>query len=61
MSESRKQQEVEAVRRKQRGRRVKRGLVAGYLHELSGRHAAATNGQPRSLSGEPLSEPSRSA
>jgi hypothetical protein len=60
MSESRKK-EVEAVRRRQRGKRVKRGLVAGYLHELSGRHAAAADRQPRPLASEPLPEPSRSA
>jgi hypothetical protein len=32
---------VEAARRKAVRRRAKRGLVAGYIHEISGRHAAA--------------------
>ena len=30
--------DVEAARRIQRKRRVKRGIVAGYIHELSERH-----------------------
>jgi hypothetical protein len=58
MSESRKP-EVEAVRRRQRGKRVKRGLVASYIHELSERHAPAASIQP--MPREPLPEPSRSA
>jgi hypothetical protein len=32
---------VEAAKRKAVRRRAKRGLVAGYIHEISARHAAA--------------------
>jgi hypothetical protein len=32
---------VESAKRKAVRRRAKRGLVAGYIHEISGRHAAA--------------------
>ena len=58
MSESQKP-EVEAVRRRQRGKRVKRGLVASYIHELSERHASTASMKP--MPREPLAEPSRSA
>jgi len=58
MSESR-MQEVEAARRKQRGKRVKRGLVASYIHQLSERHAAGASIAP--VARERLAEPSRSA
>jgi hypothetical protein len=30
--------ELDATKRQQRRRRVKRGLVASYIHEISGRH-----------------------
>ena len=32
--------QTEAVKRVQAARRARRGLVAGYIHELSGRHVA---------------------
>jgi hypothetical protein len=60
MNESRRKSDVEAVRRRQKGLRIKKGLVAGYLHELSDRHnnVAAPRVQ---TAGEALAEPSRSA
>ena len=58
MSDSRKP-EVEAVRRRQRGKRVKRGLIASYIHELSERHTVGASIQP--MPREQLAEPSRSA
>jgi hypothetical protein len=41
MDERRVQEEIAAARQQVRRRRVKRGVVAGYIHELSARHAAA--------------------
>ena len=40
MKEQKVQEELAAVRRRRR-RRAKRGLVAGYIHELSARHHAS--------------------
>jgi hypothetical protein len=42
-------------------RRAKRGLVAGYIHEISGRHAAAAPRatQPPQPRPEPAPEPAR--
>ena len=37
--QQRRTAQVEAVRRIQAPRRASRGLVAGYIHELSARHA----------------------
>jgi hypothetical protein len=46
----------DSARRLQVGRRVKRGVVAGYIHELSARHGARnTRGKPRA---EALGRPS---
>ncbi len=39
------QAEMARARGLERRRRVKRGVVAGYIHEISGRHRAAT-GEP---------------
>ena len=41
MDERRAQAGTAADRRHQRRRRVKRGVVAGYIHEISARHQAA--------------------
>jgi hypothetical protein len=37
-------------------RRAKRGLVAGYIHEISGRHASAASARPKP---EPAPQPTR--
>jgi hypothetical protein len=39
----------EEARRLQLGRRVKRGIVASYIHELSARHRADAGTQSREL------------
>ena len=44
--------DVEAARRIQRKRRIKRGIVAGYIHELSERH----NDSPEETPSEELVE-----
>ena len=36
-------------------RRAKRGLIAGYIHEISGRHAASSVRSPRAV--EPAPQP----
>jgi hypothetical protein len=41
MDERRVQAATDEERRRRVKRRAKRGLVAGYIHELSGRHATA--------------------
>jgi hypothetical protein len=41
MDERRTQAVADEERRRRRKRRAKRGLVAGYIHELSARHATA--------------------
>jgi hypothetical protein len=38
---------VESAKRIAVRRRAKRGLVAGYIHEISARHGAAVPPQPR--------------
>jgi hypothetical protein len=48
---------AEAAKRKAVRRRAKRGLVAGYIHEISARHAAAPRQQPA----EPAPQPARGA
>jgi hypothetical protein len=40
------QAEMAAARRLERRRRVKRGVVAGYIHEISARHQLAA-GRPK--------------
>ena len=49
---------VESAKRKAVRRRAKRGLVAGYIHEISGRHAAAV--RPKQPA-EPAPQPVRGA
>jgi len=39
--QSRRTAQTEAVKRLQAGRRASRGLVAGYIHQLSARHVEA--------------------
>jgi hypothetical protein len=51
---------VESARRKAVRRRAKRGLVAGYIHEISGRHAAAAV-RPAQPPAEPAPQPVRGA
>jgi hypothetical protein len=50
---------VEAAKRKAVRRRAKRGLVAGYIHEISGRHAAAAVRPQPPI--EPAPQPARGA
>ena len=38
--------ETEATRRVQQHRRIKRGIVAGYIHELSERHSDTRDEAP---------------
>jgi hypothetical protein len=47
---------VESEKRIAVRRRAKRGLVAGYIHEISGRHAASTPPQPKP---DPAPQPAR--
>jgi hypothetical protein len=49
---------VESAKRKAVRRRAKRGLVAGYIHEISARHGSADRPQP---SAERAPQPARSA
>ena len=46
--QQRRTAQVDAVKRLQSARRARRGLVAGYIHELSARHAGAP-AEPRPL------------
>jgi hypothetical protein len=48
---------VESAKRTAVRRRAKRGLVAGYIHEISGRHASAPVRTPRPA--EPAPQPAR--
>jgi hypothetical protein len=41
MNDPRPQSDARSARQAQRGERVKRGLIAGYIHALSERHASA--------------------
>ena len=50
---------VESARRIAVRRRAKRGLVAGYIHELSARHGSAV-APPKPVT-EPVPEPARGA
>lgn len=38
--------DTEATRRVQQRRRIKRGIVAGYIHELSERHGESRDDAP---------------
>jgi len=38
--------DTEATRRVQQHRRIKRGIVAGYIHELSERHGESRDETP---------------
>ena len=58
MQDTRTSAPVESAKRLAVRRRAKRGLVAGYIHEISGRHAAAVRPQPAP---QPVSQPARSA
>jgi hypothetical protein len=58
MTENRIPATVESEKRTAVRRRAKRGLVAGYIHEISGRHAASATPQPRP---EPAPQPARAA
>jgi len=49
----------EAAQRLAANRRARRGIVAGYLHELSGRHADAARRPQRPAA--PVLEPARSS
>jgi len=49
MNDRRLQAEIAEARRLQLKRRVKRGIVAGYIHELSARHRAQTEARERLL------------
>jgi hypothetical protein len=60
MQETRIPAAPESAKRIAVRRRAKRGLVAGYIHEISGRHAAAVRPQP-AASRVPAPEPARSA
>ena len=46
MNDQRMQAEIAEARRLQLKRRVKRGIVAGYIHELSARHQEDTARRP---------------
>jgi hypothetical protein len=46
---------VESAKRRAVRRRAKRGLVAGYIHEISARHAAPSVGPHRPA--EPATQP----
>jgi hypothetical protein len=50
---------VESAKRKAVRRRAKRGLVAGYIHEISGRHAA--DAVRATKPAEPAAQPVRGA
>jgi len=58
MQDTRTSAPVESARRMAVRRRAKRGLVAGYIHEISGRHASAVQAQPAP---QPASQSVRSA
>ena len=58
MQDTRTSAPVESAKRLAVRRRAKRGLVAGYIHELSARHGAAVRPQPAV---EPAPQPARSA
>ena len=47
MTERKVQEELAAMRRRRSRSRAKRGLVAGYIHELSGRHRRPDQGERR--------------
>jgi hypothetical protein len=58
MQDTRTSAAVESAKRLAVRRRAKRGLVAGYIHEISARHASAVRPQPAP---EPAPQPARSA
>jgi hypothetical protein len=49
---------VESAKRTAVRRRAKRGLVAGYIHEISARHGAAERARPQA---EVAPQPARTA
>jgi hypothetical protein len=56
MQDTRTSAPVESAKRIAVRRRAKRGLVAGYIHELSARHGSAVKPQPQR---EPAPQPAR--
>jgi hypothetical protein len=56
MQENRIPAKDESDKRTAVRRRAKRGLVAGYIHEISGRHATTAPPQPKP---EPAPQPAR--
>ncbi len=56
MNENRIPAMAESEKRTAVRRRAKRGLVAGYIHEISGRHATPATPQPKA---EPAQLPAR--
>jgi hypothetical protein len=56
MKENRIPATVESAKRTAVRRRAKRGLVAGYIHEISGRHGATASPQRRP---DPVGQPAR--
>jgi hypothetical protein len=55
MQDTRTAAPVESAKRIAVRRRAKRGLVAGYIHEISGRHGSAPAPKPA----EPAPQPAR--
>jgi hypothetical protein len=54
MNEPRPETDALAQRRLQLKERAKRGLIAGYIHEISGRHGGGTVREaPEAAPGEP--------
>ena len=54
MTERNVQEELAAMRHRRARRRAKRGLVAGYIHELSGRHRRLDASERRSDARAPV-------
>jgi len=59
MQDTRTAVPAESAKRTAVRRRAKRGLVAGYIHEISGRHASAPVPAPKPA--EPATRPARVA
>ena len=55
MTETRTPVESASTRRVQQHRRIKRGIVASYIHQISERHSEAAADEP--LTAEALVEP----
>ena len=61
MHDARTSQAREAAARGATNRRARRGLVAGYLHELSARHGTADERRAASTAAQPVTRPARPA